>query len=119
QLAALCGPDSRILITRQHPSAGAFTMPTMEELQARELLGKGLDTQPSMEAFQTIWRAVGGHPLSLVMLNAAAHEGVSWDELAVDCANVAELPVDGARLADRILGRLKPILEEALCLFQW
>lgn len=119
QLALLCGPDSRILITRQHPSAGAFTMPAMEEQQARELLGKGLDTQPSMEAFQTIWRAVGGHPLSLVMLNAAAHEGVSWEELAEDCANVAELPVDGAKLADRILGRLKPILEEALCLFQW
>lgn len=94
-------------------------MPTMEEMQARELLGKGLDTQPSMETFQTIWRAVGGHPLSLVMLNAAAHEGVSWNELAEDCANVAKLPIDGARLADRILGRLKPALEEELCLFQW
>lgn len=119
QLAALCGPNSRILITRQHPSAGAFAMPTMEELQARELLGKGLDTQPTTKAFKKIWRAVGGHPLSLAMLNVAASEGVSWNDLAEDCANVAELPVDGARLADRILGRLKPILEEALCLFQW
>ena len=94
-------------------------MPTMKELQARELLGKGLDTQPSMEEFQTIWGAVGGHPLSLVMLNAAAHEGVSWNELAEDCANVANLQIDGARLADRILGRLKPALGEELCLFQW
>lgn len=119
QLAALCGPNSRILITRQNPSPGAFAMPTMNELQARELLGKGLDTQPSMEEFQTIWRAVGGHPLSLVMLNAAAHGGVSWNELAEDCANVANLPIDGARLADRILGRLKPTLGEELCLFQW
>ncbi|EMO9850648.1 tetratricopeptide repeat protein [Pseudomonas aeruginosa] len=119
QLAALCGQDSRILITRQNPSPGAFFMPTMEEMPARELLGKGLDTQPSMEMFQTIWRAVGGHPLSLVMLNAAAHEGVSWNELAEDCANVAKLPIGGARLADRILGRLKPALEEELCLFQW
>ncbi|EUB72781.1 MULTISPECIES: tetratricopeptide repeat protein [unclassified Pseudomonas] len=119
QLAALCGPNSRILITRQNTSPGAFAMPTMKELQARELLGKGLDTQPSMEEFQTIWRAVGGHPLSLVMLNAAAYEGVSWNELAEDCANVANLPVGGARLADRILGRLKPALGEELCLFQW
>lgn len=119
QLAALCGPNSRILITRQTPSPGAFAMPTMEETLARELLGKGLNTQPSKEAFQTIWRAVGGHPLSLVMLNAAAHEGVSWSDLAEDCVNVAKLPVDGARLADRILGRLKPALEEELCLFQW
>lgn len=119
QLAALCGPNSRILITRQNPSPGAFAMPTMEELQARELLGKGLKTRPSMKAFQTIWRAVGGHPLSLAMLNAAAYEGVPWNELVEDCANVANLPVDGARLADRILGRLKPVLGEELCLFQW
>lgn len=119
QLAALCGPNSRILITRQHPSVGAFVMPTMKEREARELLSKGLNTQPSMEAFQTIWCEVGGHPLSLVMLNAAAREGASWDELAEDCANVAQLPHGGARLADRILGRLKPAIEEELCLFQW
>ncbi|WP_217632640.1 hypothetical protein [Marinobacter sp. AC-23] len=41
QLAALCGLNSRILITRQTPSPGAFAMPTMEETLARELLGKG------------------------------------------------------------------------------
>lgn len=119
QLAALCGPDSRILITRQNPSSGAFAMPPMDEQQARELLGKGLDTQPSNKAFLTIWRAVGGHPLSLVMLNAVAREGTPWSELAEDCANVAKLPAGGARLADLVLGRLKPVLEEELCLFQW
>lgn len=119
RLANLCGPDSRILITRQNPSSGAFAMPTMDAQQARTLLGRGLDTQPPRMAFQTIWRAVGGHPLSLAMLNAAAREGVSWNDLAEDCANVAKLPVDGVRLADRILGRLKPALEDELCLFQW
>lgn len=119
QLAALCGPNSRILITRQNPSSGAFAMPTMEEQQARELLGKMRNTQPTTKAFKKIWRAVGGHPLSLAMLNVAASEGVSWNDLAEDCANVAKLPHGGARLADRILGRLKPALEEELCLFQW
>lgn len=119
QLANLCGPDSRILITRQNPSSGAFAMPTMDAQHARALLGSGLDTQPSRKAFKTIWSAVGGHPLSLAMLNAAAREGVSWNDLAEDCANIAKLPVGGARLADRILGRLKPVLEEELCLFQW
>ena len=94
-------------------------MPTMEKEKARELLGIGLDSQPSREAFQTIWRAVGGHPLSLVLLNAAAREGASWTELAEDLVNIPKLPVDGARLADRILGRLRPVLEEELCLFQW
>ncbi|WEL76062.1 tetratricopeptide repeat protein [Pseudomonas sp. CBSPAW29] len=118
QLAALCGPGSRILITRQNPSKGAFPMPPMEEMQAREL-GKDLRTHPSEEEFQTIWSAVGGHPLSLVMLNAAAHEEVPWNELAEDCANVANMEHDGARLADCIVGRLKPVLEEELCMFQW
>lgn len=119
RLASLCGPDSRILITRQNPSSGAFSMPTMEERQARELLGKGLDVEPSEQVFQTIWGAVGGHPLSLVMLNAAAREGVPWTELAEDFQNIAMMPADGARLADRILGRLRPALEEELCMFQW
>lgn len=119
QLANLCGPDSRILITRQNPAPGAFAMPPMDVHQARALLGIDLEAQPSKKAFQTIWGAVGGHPLSLAMLNAAAREGVPWSELAEDCSNVAKLSVDGVWLADRILGRLKPVLEEELCLFQW
>ncbi|WP_211923321.1 hypothetical protein [Duganella radicis] len=119
QLANLCGPDSRILITRQNPSFGAFAMPTMDAQQARTLLGRGLDQPVPEKAFRAIWRAIGGHPLSLALLNTAACQGVLWDDLADDCANVAKLPVDGARLADRILGRLKPAIEEELCLFQW
>lgn len=119
QLAKLCGPNSRILITRQNPSFGAFAMPTMDAQQARTLLSRGLDTPPPRKVFQTIWRAIGGHPLSLVLLNTAARQGVSWNDLAEDCVNVAKLPVDGARLADRILGRLKPVIEEELCVFQW
>lgn len=119
RLSKLCGPDSRILISRQNPSSGAFPMPTMDVHQARTLLGRELHTPIPNEAFQTIWQAVGGHPLSLSLLNAAAREGVSWNELAEDCANVARMQTDGGRLADRILGRLKPALEEELCLFQW
>lgn len=119
RLSKLCGPDSRILISRQNPSSGAFPMPTMDVHQARTLLGRELHIPIPSEAFQTIWQAVGGHPLSLSLLNAAAREGVSWNELAEDCANVARMQTDGGRLADRILGRLKPALEEELCLFQW
>jgi len=119
QLANLCGPNSRILITRQNSSFGAFAMPTMDAQQAYTLLNRGLDKPVSQNAFQTIWRAIGGHPMSLALLNTAARQGVSWSDLAEDCANVAKMPVDGATLADRILGRLKPALEEELCLFQW
>ncbi|KXV02222.1 tetratricopeptide repeat protein [Acetobacter cerevisiae] len=119
QLATLCGPDSRILITRQAASPGAFPMPTMEERQARELLGKDVLTQPTDRAFRKIWRTIGGHPLSLVMLNMAARENEPWDELAGDCANVAKLSDGEVRLADRILGRLQSVLMEELCLFLW
>lgn len=118
RLSNLCGPESRILITRQNPSSGAFPMPTMNVNQARTLLGRELHAPPN-DVFQTIWQAVGGHPLSLALLNTAAREGASWNELAEDCANVAKMQTDGGRLADRILGRLKPALEEELCLFQW
>ena len=119
QLANLCGTGSRILITRQNPSSGAYVMPTMDAQQARTLLGRGLDAPPPRKQFNTIWRSVGGHPLSLALLNTAAREGVSWSDLADDCTHVAKLPVDGVLLADRILGRLRPVLEEELCLFQW
>jgi tetratricopeptide (TPR) repeat protein len=119
QLANLCGPDSRILITRQNPSFGAFLMPTMDIKQARTLLSRNLDQPVPEKAFLAIWCAIGGHPLSLGLLNIAARQGISWDDLADDCANVTKLPIDGARLADRILGRLKPAIEEELCLFQW
>lgn len=118
-LSALCGPDSRILITRQHTSAGAFAMPPMDKDHAFVLLGRGLSAPPPSDEFQKIWEAVGGHPLSLSMLNTAAIEGVPWHELADDCVHVAKMPAGGVPLADRILGRLRPVMEEQLCLFQW
>ncbi|WP_372353792.1 hypothetical protein ACDH63_07335 [Xanthomonas axonopodis pv. maculifoliigardeniae] len=119
QLAKLCGSNSRILITRQHASSEAFAMPTMNEGQARALLGKDLDAQPSNKTFQKIWRTVGGHPLSLTLLNAAAREGITWSELAKECDHLTKMPFEGARLADRILGRLKPVIDEELSLFRW
>lgn len=118
-LANLCGPDSRVVITRQHSSPGAFAMPLMDEHQARTLLTHDVASQLSDKAFRTIWRTVGGHPLTLTMLNAAAREGSSWNELANECAHVAKFQLHGARLADSVLGRLRPALEEELSLFQW
>jgi len=118
-LSDLCGPDSRIIITRQNPSGKAYSMPPMHKEQARSLLNQGVSCSVPHFEFERIWAAVGGHPLSLALLNAAAREGVAWSELAEDCSNVAKLPVSGGRLADRILGRLRPVLEDELSLFQW
>lgn len=119
RLSELCGPDSRIVVTRQNASMTAFVMPTMGVDQARALLNREAHTPPAEEEFQKIWSVVGGHPQSLTLLNTAARQGISWKELAQDCVNVAKWPVGDARLADKILGRLKAVLKDELCVFQW
>jgi len=119
RLSELCGPHSRIVVTRQIPSMTAFAMPTMDVEQARALLGRDAPSFPAEDEFQKIWSVVGGHPQSLALLNTAARQDISWKELAQDCVNVAKWPAGDARLADQILGRLKPVLKDELCVFQW
>lgn len=119
RLSELCGPDSKIVVTRQNASMTAFVMPMMDVEQARALLNREVTTPLEEEEFQKIWGTVGGHPQSLALLNTAARQGISWKELAQDCVNVAKWPVGDARLADRILGRLRAVLEDELCVFQW
>lgn len=118
-LEEMCGPDSRVLVTRRAGPWAAYRLPMFDEALSRELLGKDLSVQPSEAEFQMIWGAVGGHPLSLGLVNAAARAGVSWDDLASDCASIAKLPNDGTFLADRVLGRLRPILSDELSVFVW
>lgn len=119
RLSELCGPHSRIVVTRQNASMTAFAMRPMNLDQARALLGQEAPSHPTEEEFQKIWGVVGGHPQSLALLNTAARQGISWIELAQDCVNVAKWPVGDARLADQILGRLKAVLKDELCVFQW
>lgn len=118
-LAGLCGPQSRVLMTRRSATPAAYGMPMLDRERARELLVKGLPTQPSDVQFDVIWKAVGGHPLSLALINAAARAEIAWEDLAGDCARFGRLPDDDASLADRILGRLKPLLGLELSVFVW
>lgn len=118
-LAGMCGPGSRVLMTRRGASARAYSLPMFDEAHARELLGKDLVIRPSNSEFLVIWGAVGGHPLSLGLVNAAARAGISWEDLASDCAAIPRLAADGLLLADRILGRLRPLLEAELSVFVW
>jgi len=119
QLASLCGPASKIVVTRRNVTPGAYVVPMMDKRRAREVLGKNLPSPPSEEVFKTIWAAVGGHPLSLRLINSAVQAGVLFDDIAEDCASIPKLTDDGHNLADRSLGRLRPFLEIELSVFLW
>lgn len=118
-LTQMCGMDSRVLVTRQGGPPTAYSLPMFNAALSRELLSKDLKIQPSSTEFEMIWGAIGGHPLSLSLVNAAARAGVSWEDLASDCASIGKLPHDGTLLADRILGRLRPLLSNELSVFVW
>ena len=119
ELAALCGPGSKILITRRRGPSSAYELPMMGKRISRELLGTKLPAQPPERVFQAIWKTVGGHPLSLRLINSAVREGISWEDIEEDCTRITDI-VDGEEtLADRILGRLRPFLRTELSVFRW
>ena len=62
---------------------------------------------------------VGGHPLSLALVNRVVADGTSWADVAKDCAAIPELTLGDQRLADRLLGRLANALARELQLFEW
>ena len=119
QLASLCGSASKIIVTRRTVTPNAFEVPMMEKDEAREVLGKNLTDTPSEAVFQAVWKSVGGHPLSLRLINSAVQAGVTFDEIAEDCANIPRLVDDEMALADRVLGRLRALLEDELSVFLW
>jgi tetratricopeptide (TPR) repeat protein len=119
QLASICGSASKIVVTRRKVTPGAYEVPMMDKRQARQVLGKNLTSALSEEVFKTIWKSVGGHPLSLRLINSAVQAGITFEEIAEDCANIPKLVDDEIALTDRILGRLRPLLENELSVFLW
>lgn len=120
ELEKLCGPDSRVIVTQRRASGHGFTMPLMTEDEARQLLNSGLAQPVPDDVWATIWATVGGHPLSIRLMNAAAHGGATWEDLREDCAVVGKLDDGGhQKLADRLLSRLKGLLRYELGVFTW
>jgi len=119
RLAALCGPGSKIIVTSRAEISGGYLLPMMSEDEARTLLNQDVEVPCPASCFDIIWGAVGGHPLSLGLLNKAVLEGASWSDIAADCAAIGELEAGDQRLSDRILGRLKNNLARELNLFIW
>lgn len=120
EIADLCGPNSRVIITQREKIAGGLEIPFMEERVAKDVLNHGVDAPCDDESWAQIWKTVNGHPLTLGLMNAAVRDGASWKEIAEDCIRVGEME-DGRyqRLADRLLQRFEKTLLTELSAFRW
>ncbi|MCP1755409.1 MULTISPECIES: NB-ARC domain-containing protein [Bradyrhizobium] len=121
RVVGMCGTGSKVLITTRQADADAYLIPPLEPEDAREMLGSGIDGGCPAEVFDAVWSTIGGHPLTLRLMNAAVSDRTaSWQELVADCQAVAEFVDDRQeRIADRILRRLMPALNRELSLFAW
>jgi hypothetical protein len=118
-LAALCGPGSHVLVTTRELRSNAYEMPSMSQAEARAILGIGLSDPCPQNVFDKIWATVGGHPLSLTLMNGAVRDGASWRDIEDDCTAVGRLSECTQRLADRLLLRRRDLLQDALAVFEW
>jgi tetratricopeptide (TPR) repeat protein len=118
RLGELCGPRSRIILTQRSGQPGSYELPMFVRGEAQSLLDQDGAMCPD-DVFDIIWSTVGGHPLTLGLISAAVRQGATWDEIVRDCRAVGELEHHGQRLADRLLGRLRPALERELSVFAW
>ena len=118
-LQPFCLSGSHILVTRRESAQGDISIPAFNTSEAREILDRDMSERCPDAVLRALMKVVGGHPLSLALANKAVASGVPWSEIGEDCDSIAEL-VDGReRLADRILGRLKPLLATELTVFDW
>lgn len=116
-----CGGTSAVLITRQSAYDRDIVMPPLERSDAQSLLQDGVPVTCPDDVFDAIWSVVGGHPLTLKLMNAGARSGTTWDELREDCAAVGYYADEDRtrRLADRLLERLERVCEKELAFFEW
>ena len=118
-IEAACSAGSRVLITRRQSSDGAYELPMLDAVAAHRILGHGLPERVPSKAFEVIWNAVGGHPLSLRLINSSARRGVSWDDIILDCEHIGQVDDDNSLLAERVLGRHRAVLSDELSVFAW
>ncbi|RIX31858.1 hypothetical protein [Sphingomonas edaphi] len=119
QLATLCGPGSHVLVTARASLAGEYRMPELTPEEGQAVLNGYLEEPCPPEIFAKVWATVGGHPLSLALMNAAIRNGATWEDLALDCREVGQLADPQQRLADRLLDRYRSVLRDELSFFRW
>jgi hypothetical protein len=113
-LATLCGPGSHVLVTTRELRGNAYAMPSMSQAEGRAILDGGVADPCPQDVF-----AVGGHPLSLALMNGVVRDGALWRDIQDDCAAVGRLPDSTQRLADRLLLRRRDLLQDPLAVFEW
>jgi len=118
-IEAACSAGSRVLITRRQRADGAYELPMLDADAALTLLGHALPEGVPSKAFEAIWNAVGGHPLSLRLLNSSARRGTSWEDIILDCDHIGQVDDGNTLLAERVLGRHRDVLREELSVFAW
>jgi hypothetical protein len=118
-LAALCGPGSHILVTTRELRPNVYEIPPMSQAEARAILDADLVDPCPNEVFDKVWATVGGHPLSLALMNSAVRNGARWRDIQDDCTAVGRLSDPAQRLADRLLLRRRDLLRDTLAIFEW
>lgn len=119
-LSTMCGTDSRVIITQRHVHTDCFKIPAMPKKQAFLLLNRGVTEESPKKIWETVWDTVGGHPLTLRLMNSAVIEGATWHEMQEDCRFIGQLVDDAYQLvADRLLSRMKKTLRRELAVFAW
>lgn len=124
ELAELCGPHSRVIVTRRDaPNDGRrLDLALMTPEEATALLNSGEGPECPVPTVAKILDAVGGHPFSLAMMNAFVRTGtMTWPDVEHDCAagSAPNLAYSQERIADRILSRVTQALERELEIFRW
>lgn len=118
-LKPLVSPGSHILVTRRETEMGDIEIPALTPSEAREILDRNVTTPCPETVLNALMTVVGGHPLSLALVNKAVTAGIPWSEIAEDCGSLTELADGRERLADRVLGHLKSLLSAELAVFDW
>jgi hypothetical protein len=120
-LVELCGPGSHILITKRTSRAGTYNLPALDSATAKAVLTRDIPDRCPDQVFELVWNTVGGHPLTLRLMNAAVRgAGASWRDIEEDCEFVGEiLDARQERVADRVLRRLMSTVGRELSLFAW
>jgi hypothetical protein len=91
----------------------------MSLAEGRAILDAGVADPCPQDVFDTVWAAVGGHPLSLALMNGAVRDGAPWRDIQDDCAAVGRFADPTQRLADRLLLRRRDLLQHPLAVFEW
>jgi len=118
-LAALCGPGSHVLVTMRELRGNVYAIPALSQAEGRAILDGGAADPCPQDVLDTVWTTVGGHPLSLALMNGAVRDGALWHDIQDDCAAVGRLPDSTQRLADRLLLRRRGLLQDPLAVFEW